>query len=220
MNIPVTAHEQKIVKDCFEILEKERQDLAHELHDDIGQSLTAIRTSAKLIARQSEGRQSHAVAEGIVELTDHMFELLHGMLHRLHPTVLDKLGLEDALTDLAEFGSKHFGLTCNVHINGDIEGLDMPLKMTIYRVVQECLTNATRHGTASKAEVRVSRYPDRIDVSVLNNGKPIIESRLDSPGMGILGMKKRIEAFDGEISLGNSTNGVLVEATLPMQEES
>jgi len=208
---------QDIMKSCFDILEKERRDLAHELHDEIGQSLTAIRASAELIARQSEGRQSHNVAQGIVSLTNGMFDLLHNMLHRLHPTVLDKLGLVDALTDLADFSKRHFNLECGIHTQGHIENLSHPLKLTIYRMVQESLTNASRHGQASQANVQISCKDKQLHITVENNGKSLSPESLHQPGIGLLGMNQRLSAFGGELNVHNiPSGGVMVHAKLPL----
>ncbi len=206
-----------IMQSCFDALEEERRSLAHELHDEIGQSLTAIRTSAKIIARQSEGRQSYDVAQGIVSLTDGMFDLLHNMLHRLHPTVLDKLGLIDALSDLSDFNQKHCSLKCNIHTEGGLESLSLPMKLTVYRIVQEALNNASRHGAANCANIHICLDKNALHITVDNNGSSLDESRLKEPGIGILGMKQRIIAFDGKLEINNKpSGGVIVHVELPL----
>jgi len=215
-----TPSNHDIIKSCFDTIEEERRNLAHELHDEIGQSLTAIHTSAELIARQSEGRQSHDVAKGIVDLTKQMFHLLHNMLHRLHPTVLDTLGLVAALTDLTDFSKKYCSLDCELHTDGDLEALEPALKLTIYRMAQEALSNASRHGMASRANIQVSRTANQLNISIENNGKELNESCLHNPGIGILGMQQRIAAFDGKLNIHNiSPSGVILHANVPLDKD-
>lgn len=208
---------QASMQACLDLIEAERRNLAHELHDEIGQSLTAIRTSAQLIARQSEGRQTYPVAKGIVELTDHMFDLLHQMLHRLHPTVLNELGLLAALADLADFSRKHLSLQCSIQTEGDLDRLPLPVRLAVYRIVQEALNNASRHGMATHASIHISRESKLLHISVENNGKPLRESALKSPGIGISGMQQRVAAFHGRLHIQNTaSHGVGVYADLPL----
>jgi signal transduction histidine kinase len=203
---------------CFDTLEEEKRSLAHELHTEIGHDLSAIKKSAQQIARQDSNPDSYHIAKNIIDLTEHMSNLLHSALQRLHPAIFDTLNIMDALTDLTQFNYKHCALECGIHTEGNIEGLSFPLKITVYRMVQEALSNAARHGEASRANIQISRDANGLNMAIENNGKSLDETYLQHLGIGILSMRERIHAFGGEFSIHNMpSGGVIVHATLPLE---
>ncbi len=212
-----------LMRQNLDLIEHERRELAHELHDEVGQNLTAIRTAAQLICRQSEGRQSYPVAHSIITLTDQMFKIIHQLLHRLRPSVLDKLGLVDAINDIAIFMKKHLSLQCKLELHGDFENLDPDLQLAIYRIIQEALTNAVRHGKATKAEVYLSVGSQQLGLSITNNGAALpdhfaalIQSK--TSGIGLLGIQHRVQAWQGQVNMVNTDTGVDLSCTIPLEE--
>jgi len=209
------------MRENIDLIEKERSQLAHELHDEIGQNLTAIRTSAQLICRQSEGRKSLPVAQGIISMTDQMFEVIHHILDRLRPSVLDKLGLKDAIQDIVFSKQEHMGLMCTSKLKGDFTVLNMGLQLAIYRVIQESLTNAVRHGKASQASIDLHVNDDELKLRIINNGSPL-DAEQDAlmqrktSGIGLLGICHRVQAWGGEMRLENTDDGVQLVCSIPL----
>lgn len=209
----------------FEIFEQDRREIAYALHNEMGQQLTAIRTAAQLMIRQSEGRQTHPVAQRIVALTDDMFTQMHHMLQRLRPGTLDKLGLIAALEDLLLLNYEQLQLTTSLELDGDVEAIELvlniDLKLAIYRIVQEALTNAVRHGRATVAKVLLHHEGDKLKLEILNNGQAL-DATLDNllqrkrSSVGLFGIKQRVQAWDGELCFQNTGQQVALTCLFPV----
>ena len=217
-----SSENDTLIRQNLMLIENERRDIAFELHNEIGQNLTAIRTAAQLMHRQSEGRQTHPVAESIVSLTDQMYTSMHRLLHRLHPSILDKFGLSDALQDLMAFAQEYMGLQCHLDVMGDLDALPKDLQLAVYRIIQEALTNAVRHGQATEAEVQLNASANILQVFVYNNGTQL-DSDLDalirhqSSGIGLLGIQHRVQAWHGELVFKNLDDGVKLSCSFPLE---
>src|SRR5262249_28506868 len=139
--------------------EEERRRLARELHDELGQSLTAIKVGAAYIAREARAApQITAAAQELEQLAGSIMELIRGMLARLRPHGLETLRLRAALEELAsgwELRLAH-GFHCSYQFEGAVNALPADLSITIYRLVQECLTNLVRHSRARSVAIRVA----------------------------------------------------------------
>jgi len=211
-----------LLRQNIDLQEDERRIIADELHNEIGQNLTAIRTAAQLMSRQSEGRQTHPLAESIVELTDQMYDIMHRMLHRLNPSVLEKLGFEESLEDLVAFAKKNMQLDCSLSMNGNLDLLDKDLQLAAYRIIQEALINSVRHGLAKQAEIKIEANDKQLVFSVTNDGQPLnneLEALIQnkSTGIGLLGIKHRIEAWQGEIKFENVDGAVVLSCAMPLE---
>jgi len=218
----IESQNNEIIRQNLALIENERREIAFELHNEIGQNLTAIRTAAQLMHRQSEGRQTHPVAKTIVELTDQMFEMMHHLLQRLHPSVLDKFGLADSLEDLVTFAQENLHLHCTLDIVGDTSVLEKDLQMAVYRIVQEALTNAVRHGYASEANIQLVVRADVLDLLVSNNGVALtgtIDQLIlkKTSGIGLLGILHRVQAWQGLIAFENVDEGAKLSCSFPVE---
>ncbi|MDX8387441.1 MAG: histidine kinase [Ghiorsea sp.] len=220
-NMGKGSQNNELIRQNLALIENERREIAFELHNEIGQSLTAIRTAAQLMHRQSEGRQTHPVAKNIVALTDQMYDVMHRLLHRLHPSALDKFGLEGSLEDLLSVVQTNLKLDVTLEVEGDITVIEPDLQLAIYRIIQESLTNAVRHGQASQASVTISIDTKVLALIVTNNGLPL-KDEMDAliqnkaSGIGLLGIQHRVSGWLGEISFTNSDDGVTLNCTFPM----
>jgi len=220
-----TQRDSQELRQNFEMLEQERREIAYALHNEMGQQLTAIRTAAQLMIRQSEGRQTHPVAQTIVELTDGMFTQMYHMLQRLRPSTLDKLGLIAALEDLVLLNHEQLQLTTSLELDGDAEAteqsMNADLKLAIYRIVQEALTNAVRHGQAKMAKVLLRKEGNRLKLEVSNNGQAL-DAALDSllqrkrSSVGLFGIKQRVQAWGGEMYFENAGQQVVLTCLFPL----
>src|SRR5690606_19975536 len=126
-------------------LEEERKTIARELHDELGQCVTAIRTIGTAIANRSGDGQTETRhnAETIVEVATHIYDVVHSIIRQLRPSALDHLGLSDAISELVErYRRQNPQLSVALEMEGDLNRFGEKINITVYRVIQECLTNA------------------------------------------------------------------------------
>jgi hypothetical protein len=201
-------------------LEEERRAIARELHDELGQSMTAIRTIGAAIANRSrQDSELHASAMTIVEVAGRIYDNVHGIIRQLRPTALDNLGLREALEELVETWRERYPeLAVGLTLHGDLDALGERVNITVYRVVQEGLTNIVRHAAATRAEVVVTRRAGALEVEVRDNGKGLGErSQSDLARFGLMGMRERIEALAGHFEIDSRAGeGVCVRASIPL----
>jgi len=225
---------RELTNQLFSVQERELKSIARELHDELGQSLTAIRTDATMVANYSRGRadrdsQISRYANSIIDLTDNILDVINTMQRRLRPPALDALGLTEALTSLVDaWGRRHPRIRCELRLAGDLASLGEPLNITLYRIVQECLTNVARHSCASRVDVSVLRdthksrqglWEDSVRAVVEDNGKGVDIQRalVDAGNFGLFGIRERVEGLGGELGLESSPgSGLRVDALLPL----
>jgi glucose-6-phosphate-specific signal transduction histidine kinase len=206
-----------------EKLEEERKSIARELHDEMGQNVTAIKTIATAIANRDLDEKSitRQNALTIVEVTSRIYDMVHSIIRELRPSALDHLGLEDALTELCDrYRKSNPDLTVKLDLTGGLNCYDEYVNITIYRVVQECLTNAAKHAAASSIKVSVVAELEasdlaRILIRVQDDGLGIDVNLSESRRFGLLGMRERVQAFNGDIKIDSSRgSGTLITADM------
>lgn len=200
--------------------EEERRNLALELHDELGQSVTAVKSIATYLANRTRDKpEEHEAAQTIVTVSTQMYDSMHDMVRRLRPLALDKLGLHDAIRDLVGTqGARNPQTQFNLSIAGDLNHADADVSITAYRIVQECLTNIARHSNATRAEVKIEAGEHML-ITVWDNGKGFGGATADR--FGLMGMRERAEGLGGQFRL-SSEQGANVHVKLPMRvtEES
>ena len=219
---------RELTRRLIDVEEEERTRLARELHDELGQSLTAIKVDAAYIGREAAGRslKIQACANGIEELSTQVMELIRGMLARLRPHGLETVGLRESLRELISSWEARVAerFSCSLVMNETVDGLSAELNIALYRLVQECLTNAVRHSRARSVAIRLSaephgsdELPSRVWLRVQESG---VDTHADAPaesGMGLLGMRERVEAHGGELRISAQEGGGLrLEAWMPI----
>ncbi len=206
--------------------EEERKNLARDLHDELGQCLTAIMADGTALLRLSETKlpEGRASAEAIVDVTQHVMGMLRAMLQRLRPDALDGLGLRPALEELvSSWRQRNIGVNLITRYPGDLDHLSEPLRITAYRVVQECLTNISRHASARRVTLEVGRAgttrdADMLVIAVKDDGKGFDPAR--SEGFGLSGMRERVEGLGGKFVLESAMgSGTSITVEIPVQEE-
>jgi PAS domain S-box-containing protein len=202
-------------------LEEERRSIARELHDELGQSITAIRTIGAAIANRSsrEAPDVHASATTIVEVAGRIYDTVHNIIRQLRPSALDNLGLSEALEELlASWRDRYPEVAVRAILEGDLDALGERTNITVYRFVQEGLTNVVRHAAATRAEVHVARQGGTLEVMVRDNGKGLGErNQSDLARFGLMGMRERVEALGGQFEIdGAPGEGVRVRARIPV----
>jgi len=161
-------------------------------------------------------------AQTIVDVSSQMYDAMHGMVKRLRPMALDDLGLEDALREfVAQMQQRHPSIKFELLLGDDVGQLGEALNITTYRVVQECLTNVVRHADARHAQVDVAvrDREDRrcLEISVVDDGRGFDIKRVDSAEhFGLLGMRERVQALNGALTLTSDAGGVRVGVRIPL----
>ncbi|MEU9538652.1 HAMP domain-containing sensor histidine kinase [Streptomyces mirabilis] len=179
--------------------EGERRRISQELHDEVGQTLTAVLLQLKRVADQVPGELREEVRQA-QEATRGSLDEIRRIARRLRPGVLEELGLHSALRSLAAEFTTH-GLSVRQHLDGDLPPLTEETELVVYRVAQEGLTNTARHAGADRAELRLRRVvgADGVELLVRDNGKG--PGRLRE-GAGISGMRERALLIGAALSVG------------------
>ncbi|MBS1212170.1 MAG: putative two-component sensor histidine kinase, partial [Proteobacteria bacterium] len=214
------SERQELAVKLMGLQEEERRFLARELHDEFGQCLTAINAIALSLAQgaQQQCPELSGEAQQIRNFTQHMLDSIRDLLRRLRPAELDELGLEASLDSLMT-GWKlrsHGATDYRLIITGDCAVLPEPLAVTLFRVIQECLTNIAKHAAATRVLVELTLAAEAVTLKVTDDGKATEIPK--SHGIGLLGMRERITAMHGRMSLAvASPRGLIVEVWLPLE---
>ena len=214
---------RNLTQRLFKIQEEERRHLARELHDEFGQWLTAIQLNTQNLAYLI-GEQSPDIAACIASIansTSHIQKDIRDMIYSLWPALLDELGLADSLRELVVRWQEHNPNTvCALNLEGELDNLGENLNITLYRLVQEGLTNVTKHAQAGHVVVKLHREhcdttnKDNVTLTIEDDGKGIDPS-MSTNGYGIPGMRERVLATGGNFSVnGTRKKGMRLEAQL------
>jgi len=202
------------------IQESERKRLSAELHDEIGQHLTAIQFDLNTIKHSASLDEAKISAAAIDSVHRRMTVIVRSMLQRLRPPELSALGVVGAISELFnEWVLRHPQHHAKLNIEGDFNQLDETRQLTIYRIVQECLTNISRHAGSETVEVKVSLScnNDLIDISVNDNGNGYHPNN-SNKGYGLTGMRERVEALSGSFHITSAHgDGFTLSANFPTQ---
>jgi two-component system, NarL family, sensor histidine kinase UhpB len=211
-------------------LEEERRSIARELHDELGQCVTAIKTIGTAISNrtQESAPDIHANALTIVSVASHIYDVVHGIIRQLRPTALDHLGLSETLKGtVSAWRERHPDIVCELRLEGALDGMGETINITVYRIVQECLTNVARHSLATRSVVDVARCMDpgrgdAVKVVVSDNGKGFSQQReREATRFGLIGMRERVQALDGDLQIDSSPGkGVTLTALIPVKMSS
>jgi signal transduction histidine kinase len=197
--------------------ENERRALARELHDEIGQSLSAIlmETEGAECAEQAAGIHEHL--DSIKGLAEKTVNQVRDLALLLRPSMLDDLGLAPALNWHARETSKRTGLNVVVSADDAIDRLPEEHRTCIYRLVQEAVNNAVRHANARTVEVAVRSERQKVNVTVQDDGAGFDTRFLR--GLGLLGMEERVRRLGGRLKVSSEPGrGTLVHASLPVAD--
>lgn len=207
-----TLELQKLSAQLLQIQDTERRRLARELHDDLGQQLAALKMLLPKVAGNEEAEQIAETAQVTVR----------NLSYLLHPPLLDETGLRSALDWYVQGLIKRSGMEISLSIKPVIfPRLSKEIETTIFRVVQESLTNVYRHANSESVRIELEKQADWVSVRVRDYGtgvpKDINDRTLSSTlGVGISGMRERVRQFGGEMTVSRAEPGTLVEAKIPL----
>ncbi|WP_328320937.1 HAMP domain-containing sensor histidine kinase [Kribbella sp. NBC_00382] len=197
--------------------EGERRRIAQELHDEVGQSMTAVLLELKRAADHTQDPALRTDLQHAQETTRGSLDDVRRLARRLRPGVLDDLGLISALTTLAIDLSTHTGLAVHRSFDPDLPELDKQTELVLYRVAQESLTNVARHADATEVALRLCRSGEVVRLKICDDGRGI---GLAHEGAGIRGMRERALLIGAILDLETSPEGgVQVNLSVPIARE-
>jgi two-component system, NarL family, sensor histidine kinase UhpB len=212
---------RELSKRSLSIQESERRHLARELHDELGQSVSAIKAMAISMARHPEApARFRDGADSIVSACDRIYGAVRTLMNRLRPAVVDELGLRLGLErTVDDWNAHHEDVFCRLSVEGIDGRLGEEIQIAVYRIVQECLTNVARHAGASTVDVLL-KVNDTVDPPVLrlqvrDDGRGF-DPAATPRGLGLAGMRERVESLGGEMRIA-ATGGVDIRIAIPLE---
>ena len=206
--------------------DEERRRIARELHDGLGQELTAAKMIVDgILLQEVSGPVSKHAAADASGLIDRAIQQVRSISHLLHPPLLDEVGLLSALRWFLEGLTKRSGIETFLDVQPpEFPRLPSEMETAIFRIIQEALNNVFRHSGAKNGWIALHQRDGQLTVTIRDDGKGVEESvmefRPDSIGMGIGGMRQRVKEFGGELRLARANPGTLVEVMIPTKHLS
>jgi len=201
--------------------EKERTRIARELHDELGQLLTALHMDIALLNKKIPRDQELLLkkTESMTKLIDMTMNTLKRIYMDLRPGMLDHLGLAVAIGWQAGEFEKRTGIACKVTVDPEDLEIDPDLSTAVFRIFQETLTNISRHSEATRAHVSLKLKNNRVELTVKDNGKGITEDQLTKPkSFGLIGIGERAYHWNGKVKItGKKGKGTTVRVDIPLQ---
>ena len=216
----LNAQLQQVSSRLMRVQDEERRRIARELHDGLGQELSAIKMMlARIVEESSAPSKDHLALEG-TDIVDCAIQQVRTMSYLLHPPLLDEVGLASALRCYLDGVTKRSRIDISLDIQpGQFPRLPRNVETAIFRIIQEALTNVFRHSKASKSWVILSQEEKGVVVMVRDDGKglpeEVVELRADSVGVGLEGMRQRSKELGGEFRISNANPGTLLEVIIP-----
>lgn len=200
--------------------EEERTSIAREIHDELGQILTAIKMDLAWI-RDRIPKEFNTLADRTnanVELADRTIQTIKRIITELRPGVLDHLGLGAAIEWQAGEFQKRTGISIDVTVEPSDIVVAPDLSIALFRIFQEALTNIARHANAASVKTILKQDADSISLEVIDDGVGISEEKLARPNsFGLMGMRERVKQFDGEVVIaGKEGIGTAISVTIPL----
>jgi signal transduction histidine kinase len=207
-----------------QLRDEERRQIARELHDSVGQLLAAMSMNIAALQSQSHKLDSagaRAVSENSA-LVQQIGKEIRTISHLLHPPLLDVAGLASAVRWYVDGFSERSKIKVDMEIPGEFRRLPDQMEITIFRLVQECLTNIHRHSGSDSAKIAIREEDDSVIIEVKDAGKGIsLEKQLElssgRTGVGFRGMRERLRQFGGDLDIQSDNSGTCVKAKLPVQ---
>jgi PAS domain S-box-containing protein len=206
------------------VREEEAARIAREVHDEVGQALTALKMDVSWLKRKADssaGRLpegSPPKLQAMAELIDATLVAVHRIATELRPGVLDELGLEAAIEWYVREFEKRTAISCRVLCALNGAAVETAKATAVFRILQEALTNVARHAAATRVEIRLAARAGILRLEVRDNGRGIPRDRLaNSWALGLLGMRERAHALSGDVSVARSPGGgTSVTTRLPL----
>ena len=217
--------EEDRLRQSIEASEQERRRWARELHDETLQALAGLRVGLSSAMRGSEEDIRSAVEVAVESVTEEIANL-RALIVELRPAALDEYGASAAIETLAERTTAREGIPVEARVDLAFERGEEParhapeLESTVYRLVQEALTNAVRHAGATRIQIDVTEHEGCVDVAIADDGRGFDPEQANSGGFGLTGMRERVELAGGELDIDSGPSGTTVKARLPVRRRA
>jgi two-component system sensor histidine kinase TtrS len=216
------AENRFLIRKSLSVQEDERRHLARELHDEFGQCITAIQADMAIIRERAIACDPRLAtsAAAVQEISARLYDDVHSMMQRLRPSMLDDLGLAETLRgEVDAWQQRQPDTTCSLEIGADLDDLGEQLNMTIYRIIQECLTNISKHAAARHVSIALKRNnasagggqaaekaAECVRLLVRDDGTGFDPTARGS-GLGLIGMRERVEGLNGWFRVASKPGG-------------
>ncbi len=204
------------------IREEERAFVAREIHDELGQALTALKMDLSWLDKKFPEEQSSLLkkTKSMAQLIDSTIQVVQRLSAELRPGLLDDLGLLAAMEWQAEEFQKRTGIACELSVGDQEIDLDPERSTAIFRIFQETLTNITRHADATSVRVNLAKKGPKLELTIKDNGKGISQQKISDPkSLGLIGIKERVHFLGGDIDIkGIRNKGTTVTVSIPLPQ--
>jgi len=204
------------------IREEERAAVAREIHDELGQALTALKMDVHWLRNRlhEQGSLLTDKARLMSQLIDRTVKSVRRICAELRPGLLDDFGLSAAIEWEAQEFSKRTDIECQIVSDPEEMILPQDISTAIFRIFQETMTNIARHANATKVDIILKRQQERIEMNVSDNGKGVTQEQIRNPrSFGITGMRERVHYLGGNLFVSGNTSGTIVSVVIPIQNE-
>lgn len=209
-------------KRLIEVQENERKHISRELHDDIGQVLTAIKIELQTACKYDEAKKLKEHLAEIIDLSDQALQRTRNLSRDLRPSLLDDIGLIPAIRWYIDKEGQRAGIKTKI-VSEAVKKYPSSIEITCYRLVQESITNILRHAKAKNVIVKLYDVEDNLHLKIIDNGVGFdvyatIKKSIRGGSMGVLGMQERVELVGGELRIKSSGKGTEIHAIFPLKE--
>ena len=203
-----------------ERIEDERRSLARELHDELGQYVSAIKIFTQNIKNQAKGNELIATsAESVTSAANQIYDGMHNIIRKLRPGSLDNLGLVETINDLVGVWQKQYPAIKVIFKHNRVENLSDEISINIYRIIQEGMNNSLKHADASEVKIDLLANKRFLKLTFSDNGKGFDTNILKaSKQFGIVGMRERIQGLGGKFELQSDQNGTIITGLIPVKK--
>ncbi|MYN07485.1 sensor histidine kinase [Pseudoduganella aquatica] len=221
------AEKRRLIRKVNSAVEEERKSIALEIHDELNATLIAVRLESQRVVDLSrkleqgpEAQEIAARAQGVIQLALGLYNSGRALVRRLRPEVLEMLGLQGALEEMVRhYDRAGAGCRFEFQAEGDFSKLDSAVAISAYRTVQEALSNVVKHARATRVTVSLRQAAgpqgSTLLIEVADNGKGYDPAQA-SPGIGIIGMRERADAFGGSLAIATGHQGTTIAIRLPL----
>lgn len=216
---------RQLSSNLLRLQDQERKQISRELHDSIGQHLTGIKLHLEVLKR-AQSSMDEPLQQTVTECMDILIDCMtevRNVCNLLHPPMLEEMGLASALRSLVEGFSRRSGLQLHLDVPEKIEGLSSEVQLTLFRVVQECITNVYKHAHSDSATIRFARDNGHLRLQVEDYGVGLSPAGVQTEGsmplnngLGIRGMRERIHDLGGKLEISSNGHGTTVHIAIPI----
>lgn len=205
--------------------EEERRNIARELHDELGQRLTALKLELSALDQSDEPCIPPQRMQSMIDMVDDTVAATRRISMDLRPLMLDDLGLQAAIEWLAQEFERRAGLKIELHLDLAPDLMPQKVLTTLYRIVQEALTNIIRHSGADQVAITITHAGPMVELLVEDNGQGFPDQPLQTPkgSFGLIGIRERVLMMGGQLDIGNRPDGgarLVVKLPLPEEKEN